>query len=130
RPSLYASSSIERSRGCSTEHRPRPGQRVDSPLISPAVTKWSRVQPANWLDRESSNNPRRNRSGGTHWSPKVVPILPVNDTRPRRKCPRAQTAESEPATNPRSFRGDLLILPGKAHCFEPPSRLFPPFFAL
>ena len=50
--------------------------------------------------------------------------------RPRRKCPRAQTAESEPATNPRSFRGDLLILPGKAHCFEPPSRLFPPFSAL
>ncbi len=41
------------SRGCSTEHRPRPGQRVDSPLISPAVTKWSRVQPANWLDPES-----------------------------------------------------------------------------
>ena len=50
--------------------------------------------------------------------------------RPRRKCPRAQTAESGPATNSRSCRGDPLILPGKSHCFEPRSRLFPPFFAL
>jgi len=58
RLSRYASSSIERFRGCSTEHRPRPGQWVDSPLISPAVTKWSRVQPANWLDPESGRTIR------------------------------------------------------------------------
>ena len=45
-------------RGSSTEHRPRPGQRVDSSLISPAVTKWSRVQPANWLDPESGRTIR------------------------------------------------------------------------
>ena len=63
-------------------------------------------------------------------SPRPKNFQNSSTRRPRRKCPRAQTAESEPATNPRSFRGDLLILPGKAHCFEPPSRLFPPFSAL
>ncbi len=62
-------------------------------------------------------------------SPRPKNFQNSSTRRPRRKCPRAQTAESEPATNPRSFRGDPLILPGKSHCFEPQSRLFPPFFA-
>ena len=42
---------------------------------------------------------------------------------------RAQSADSEPATNARSFRGDPLGFHGKSHRFQPWSRLFPSLFS-
>src|SRR5271165_2599232 len=68
----------------------------------------------------------------SHPSPRVKSHHGVLVRAPRtsRILQLADLDVSVPATNPRSFRGDLLILPGKPHCFEPPSRLFPPFSAL
>ena len=77
-PSRYASSSTEISRGCPREISPALTLNRFTPDQS-AVTKWSRVQPANWLIQKVVQQSRCNRPGGTHWSPKVVPFPPVND---------------------------------------------------